>query len=188
MALQRLSVFAGSGPGARPVYAQAARGLGELLARRGIGVVYGGARTGLMGAVADAALAAGGEVIGIIPQHLVGFEHAHTGLTELQIVGTMHERKALMAQRSDAFLALPGGTGTLDELIEMLTWTRLGIHDKPLGLLDVEGFWSGLLAFLEHAAREGFIVPGDLGLVSVDDDAPRLVDTLAQRVAGSAVG
>jgi uncharacterized protein (TIGR00730 family) len=183
MTLQRLCVFAGSGSGARPEYETAARELGALLASRRIAVVYGGARTGLMGVVADAALRDGGEVIGIIPEFLVGWERAHQGLSELVVVDTMHARKAQMAKASDAFIALPGGTGTLDELIEMLTWDRLGIHDKPIGLLSVVGYWEPLLAFLRHATREQFMADTDLDLLSVDDSVVRLVDTLDRRAA-----
>ena len=188
MDLTRLCVFAGSVAGARPAYSDAAARLGELLARRGIGVVYGGARTGLMGAVADAALAAGGEVIGIIPEQLTEAEHAHPGLTELRIVPTMHARKALMAELSQAFLALPGGIGTLEELVEMLTWTKLAIHDKPCGLLDVEDYYRPLVDFLAHAVGEGFLTAGDRALLSVDTDVTVLVDELARWAHGDRPG
>ena len=188
MDLTRLCVFAGSVAGARPAYVDAAARLGELLAGRGVGVVYGGARTGLMGAVADAALAAGGEVIGIIPEHLTEAEHAHAGLTELWIVPTMHARKALMAELSQAFLALPGGIGTLEELVEMLTWTKLAIHDKPCGLLDVHGYYRPLVGFLRQAVDEGFLTAGDRALLSVDTDVASLVDELARRAHGDPPG
>ena len=183
MALQRLCVFAGSGSGARPAYETAAQELGALLASRGVGLVYGGANCGLMGTLADAALAGGGEVIGVIPDFLVGWERAHQGLTELRVVDSMHARKALMADTADAFIALPGGTGTFDELIEIFTWNRLGLLDKPLGLLDLGGYWQPLLALFDHATREGFMAAGDRALLSVDDDVSRLLDTLDGRTA-----
>jgi uncharacterized protein (TIGR00730 family) len=178
MPLQRLCVFAGSGPGSRPEYLAAARELGALLAARGIGVVYGGANCGLMGALADAALQRGGEVIGVIPEFLVGAERAHEGLTELTVVDSMHARKALMAHRSDAFLALPGGTGTLDELIEIFTWRRLGLHDKPIGLLDLGGYWQPLMAFFAHAGREGFMGGDDVEKLTLHADVEPLLDAL----------
>jgi uncharacterized protein (TIGR00730 family) len=153
----RICVYAGSNPGANEAYAEAAGDLAGLLAQRGIGVVYGGARVGLMGILADTALADGGEVIGVMPQDLVDREIAHTGLTELHVVGSMHERKALMAELSDGFVALPGGAGTLEELIEVYTWSQLGLHDKPMGVLNVLGYYDGLAALLDHAVREGFL-------------------------------
>jgi uncharacterized protein (TIGR00730 family) len=155
----RICVYAGSNPGAKEAYAEAAGELARLLAERGIGVVYGGARVGLMGVLADTALAEGGEVIGVMPQDLVDREIAHTGLTELHVVGSMHERKALMAELSDGFVALPGGAGTLEELIEVYTWSQLGLHDKPMGVLNVLGYYDGLAALLDHAVREGFLRP-----------------------------
>ena len=155
----RICVYAGSNPGAKEAYAEAAGELARLLAQRGIGVVYGGARVGLMGVLADTALAEGGEVIGVMPQDLVDREIAHTGLTELHVVGSMHERKALMAELSDGFVALPGGAGTLEELIEVYTWSQLGLHDKPMGVLNVLGYYDGLAALLDHAVREGFLRP-----------------------------
>ena len=155
----RICVYAGSNPGAKEAYAEAAEELARLLAQRGIGVVYGGARVGLMGVLADTALAEGGEVIGVMPQDLVDREIAHTGLTELHVVGSMHERKALMAELSDGFVALPGGAGTLEELIEVYTWSQLGLHDKPMGVLNVLGYYDGLAALLDHAVREGFLRP-----------------------------
>jgi uncharacterized protein (TIGR00730 family) len=153
----RVCVYAGSNPGRNPAYAEAAADLGRTLAGRGIGVVYGGAHVGLMGIVADTALAHGGEVIGVIPGDLVRREIAHQGLTELHEVGSMHERKALMAELSDAFVALPGGAGTLEELIEIYTWSQLGLHDKPMGVLNVSGYYDGLAALLDHAVQEGFL-------------------------------
>jgi uncharacterized protein (TIGR00730 family) len=150
-------VFSGSSPGARPEYGAAAAALGRDLARRGLRVVYGGGGIGLMAAVADAALAAGAEVIGVIPQHLVDREVAHRGLSELRVTGSMHERKATMAELSDGFVALPGGFGTLEEFTEVLTWSQLGLQSKPCGLLDVAGYYGALLAFLDHAVTERFI-------------------------------
>ena len=155
----RICVYAGSNPGADPAYAEAAAELARLLAGRGIGVVYGGGRVGLMGILADTALEAGGEVIGVIPQDLMDREIGHGGLTELHVVGSMHERKALMAELSDAFVALPGGAGTLEELIEVYTWSQLGLHAKPMGVLNVRGYYDGLAALLDHAVQEGFLRP-----------------------------
>ena len=155
----RICVYAGSNPGAKEAYGEAAGDLARLLAERGIGVVYGGARVGLMGILADTALAAGGEVIGVMPRDLVDREIAHTGLSELHVVGSMHERKALMAELSDGFVALPGGAGTLEELIEVYTWSQLGLHDKPMGVLNVLGYYDGLAALLDHAVQEGFLRP-----------------------------
>lgn len=157
--MKRLCVFCGSSPGARPVYTQAAAALGKLLAERGIGVVYGGASIGVMGAVADAALAAGGEVIGVIPERLAVREVAHQQLTDMRVVATMHERKALMAELSDAFVALPGGIGTFEELFEVWTWGQLGMHAKPCALMDVDGYYAPLLTFIEHSVREEFLRP-----------------------------
>ncbi len=157
--MRRLCVFLGSNPGLRPDYIAAARDLGAALAREGLGLVYGGSSVGLMGALADAALAAGGEVIGIIPQRLVEKEVAHRGLADLRVVRSMHERKALMAELSDGFVALPGGAGTLEELFEVWTWAQLGSHKKPCALLNVAGYYDGLLAFLDHAEAEAFMRP-----------------------------
>jgi uncharacterized protein (TIGR00730 family) len=162
---RRICVFCGSSPGRDPAYLAAARTVGSRLAERGIGVVYGGSRVGLMGAVADAALDADGEVIGVIPQGLVDRELAHTGLTELRTVGTLHERKAVMAELSDAFIALPGGLGTLEELAEVTSWAQLGLHAKPIGLLDVDDYWDDLLAWLDHAVETGFLAPADRALL-----------------------
>ena len=177
--MRRLGVFCGSRDGARPAYREAAHALGRALAARGVGVVYGGASVGLMGAVADAALAAGGEVIGVIPQSLVAREIAHAGLTALHVVDTMHERKARMAALADAFVALPGGVGTLEELFEVWTWGQLGLHAKPCGLLDVAGYYRPLLAFVDQGVAEGFIRPAQRHTLVVDDDAARLIDRLA---------
>ena len=149
-------------------------------AARGLGVVYGGGKVGLMGAVADGALAAGGRVIGVIPRALVERELAHDGLTELHVVSSLHERKALMAELADAFVGLPGGFGTLDELMEQLTWSQLGLHCKPVGLLDVEEYWRPLIAFARHATEEGFVREADLATIAVADDADALLDQLAR--------
>src|SRR3954449_8956299 len=157
--LRRVCVYAGSSAGARPVYAHAARELGALLAARGIGVVYGGGKVGLMGALADAAMAAGGEVTGVIPRALLEREVGHRGVTSLRVVESMHQRKALMADLADAFVALPGGIGTLEELFEVFTWAHLGIHRKPLGVLDVARFYGPLEAMLDHAVEQGFLRP-----------------------------
>jgi uncharacterized protein (TIGR00730 family) len=157
--MKRVCVFCGSGVGGREEYADAARRFGQELVRQGLGLVFGAGHIGLMGVVADAVLAAGGEAIGVIPQALVDKELAHGRLTELRVVGTMHQRKALMADLSDAFVALPGGYGTGDELFEILTWAQLGLHAKPVGLLNVCGFFDGLLAWLDHMVREQFLRP-----------------------------
>ena len=176
--LGTVCVFSGSSPGARPAYAAAAAALGTEIAGRGMRVVYGGASIGLMGAVADAALAAGGEVVGVIPQHLVDREVAHTGLTDLRVTGSMHERKALMADLSDGFVALPGGLGTLEELAEILTWSQLGLQSKPCGLLDVEDFYAPLLAFLDHTVTERFVSEQHRALVLSADRPGPLLDRL----------
>ncbi|MEZ5203630.1 MAG: TIGR00730 family Rossman fold protein [Acidimicrobiales bacterium] len=155
--LRRVTVFCGSNAGSDPAYAAVAAALGTLLAERRIGLVYGGGAVGLMGIVADAALAAGGEVVGVIPKHLWDKEVGHRGLSELLIVDSMHERKMEMADRADAFIALPGGVGTFEELFEAITWTQLGIHQKPVGLLDVAGFYRPLLGFLDDTVDAGFV-------------------------------
>jgi uncharacterized protein (TIGR00730 family) len=185
--MKRVCVFAGSSPGRRPEYRTAAATLGRVVAARGMGVVYGGARLGLMGVLADAALAAGGEVIGVIPRSLVTKELAHTGLTELHVVQSMHERKALMSDLSDGFVALPGGWGTLDELFEILTWAQLGLHQKPSGLLNVEGYFDPLLAFIDHSIAEGFVRADYRRLVAVADAAEPLLDLLLAAPAPPAV-
>lgn len=163
-------VFCASAAGASAKYLQAATELGQRIAERGYGLVYGGATVGAMGAVADGALAAGGEVVGVIPDIIKEREIDHRGLTELLVVGTMHERKALMAGRADAFVALPGGYGTMDEFIEIVTWAQLRIHAKPCVLVNVNGFFDGLLTFLDHTVREGFIQAENRGLVQVARD------------------
>jgi hypothetical protein len=177
--MKRICVFCGSSPGFRPVYAEAARATGRLLVERGIGLVYGGGNVGLMGEVADAVLAAGGEVTGVIPRALMEREVGHRGLTELHVVGTMHERKALMVDLSDGFVALPGGYGTLDELCEALTWAQLGIHARPCGVLNVEGYFDPLLALFDHAVREGFIRESHRALVLQATGPAALLDAMA---------
>jgi uncharacterized protein (TIGR00730 family) len=174
--MRSLCVFCGSSPGARPDYAATARMLGASLARRAVRLVYGGARVGLMRELADAVLHAGGEVTGVIPESLRAREVAHTDLRDLRIVGSMHERKALMSDLADGFLAIPGGVGTLEEFFEMWTWAQLGIHRKPCGLLNVRGYFDGLLTFLDHAVTERFLRLDHRAMVLVDDDAERLLE------------
>jgi uncharacterized protein (TIGR00730 family) len=177
--MERVLVFCGSSPGRQPVYTEQAIALGRTLAERRLGLVYGGGKVGLMGTIADATLAAGGEAIGVIPSRLLELEVAHAGLTKLHVVGTMHERKALMSELADAVIALPGGTGTLDELFELFTWSQLGLHHKPIGLLDVAGYWQPLLAFLEHAVNERFLRAEHLDTLLVHTDPGALLDALA---------
>jgi uncharacterized protein (TIGR00730 family) len=157
--LRRICVYAGSNGGANPAYAAAARALGAELTARGIGLVYGGGHVGLMGEIADAVMSGGGEAIGVMPEALFDRELGHRGLSELRVVGSMHERKALMAELSDGFVALPGGAGTLEELIEVYTWSQLGLHEKPMGVLNVANYYDGLAAMLDHAVQEGFLRP-----------------------------
>jgi uncharacterized protein (TIGR00730 family) len=176
--LSSICVFCGSNAGADPAYLKAAETVGQGLAQRGIRVVYGGGKVGMMGAVADAARGAGGEVIGVIPQAIFDLEIGHTGLDDLRVVGSMHERKALMAELSDAFIALPGGIGTLEELFEVYTWAQLGIHAKPLGLLDVVGYYQPLVAFLDHAVQERFLRSATRTLLAVSDDPDDLLAAL----------
>ncbi len=171
-------VFCGSSPGANPAFAVAARRLGAGLAERGIGLVYGGASVGLMGEVADAALAAGGRATGVITESLAGHEIAHAALSDLHVVTTMHERKALMSELSDAFVMLPGGFGTCEEFMEAVTWTQLGIHDKRCGILNVDGFFDTLLAFLGHAVDQGFIRARQIEGLVVTDGADALIDAI----------
>ena len=176
MKMKRICVFCGSQAGLSPDYARAAVETGRLLAERGLGLVYGGGNVGLMGVLADAALAAGGEVIGIIPKALEGLEIAHRGLTKFHVVETLHDRKGLMGDLADAFIALPGGLGTLDELFEVLTWSQLGVHDKPCGLINVAGYYDPLLALLDAAVREGFVKPEHRALLMVENSAARLLE------------
>lgn len=184
--MRALCVYCGSNPGFRDVYADAAETLGRVLADRGIGIVYGGASKGLMGVLADAALAAGGEVQGVIPHALMQKEIAHTGVTHLHVVNTMHERKALMAELSDGFVALPGGFGTLEEIIEIVTWAQLRFHRKPCGLLNVDGYFDHLVAYLEHAEREGFLKPEHRRMLLVARDPAELLDSFERYRAPTA--
>jgi uncharacterized protein (TIGR00730 family) len=178
-----ICVYCGSRPGRLPSHAAAARQTGTLIARLGWQLVYGGGRAGLMGEVADATLQAGGRVVGVIPQSLMQRELGHTGLSELHVVQTMHERKRLMAERSDAFLALPGGIGTLEELFEVWTWRQLGYHDKPVGLLNTEGYYDKLLAFVADMAEHGFVQPAQRALLQVDEHELPLLQRLGQLAA-----
>jgi uncharacterized protein (TIGR00730 family) len=173
-----ICVFCGSSPGRSPAYHLAAERLGRLIAERGCALVYGGAISGLMGTMADAALMAGGEVVGVVPAVITGMELAHRRLTRLHEVETMHQRKALMAELADAFIALPGGMGTLDELCEILTWAQLDLHRKPVGLLDVEGYWHHFRRFLDHTVAEGFLRPAHHALMISDDQPERLLARL----------
>ncbi|UIJ45409.1 TIGR00730 family Rossman fold protein [Sphingomonas cannabina] len=177
--MKRVAVYCGSATPADPVYVESARAVGRSLAERGIGVVYGGGRLGLMGAVADSALAAGGEVVGVIPQALVDAEVAHRGLTELHVVGTMHERKQAFTDLSDGFVTLPGGTGTMDELWEAMSWAQIGYHAKPVGLLNVAGFYDGLIAFVRTMGEVGFLRPQHRGLLIVDETLDGLLGKMA---------
>ena len=180
MNLRRICVFCGSSSGILPEYAAAADRLGRLLAERGIEIVYGGGRVGLMGVLADACLAAGGRVIGVIPEALATKELAHAGCTDLHVVGSMHERKARMAELADAFVALPGGIGTFEELFEVWTWGQLGFHAKPCGLLNVAGFYDGLVSFVGHATEQGFLRPEHLRMLATADDPAVLLKRLAE--------
>jgi uncharacterized protein (TIGR00730 family) len=173
--IKRVCIYCGSNPGRSSDYAASATKLAQTLVRRGIGLVYGGATVGIMGMVADAALAAGGEVIGVIPQVLGDKELAHQGLSELHLVNSMHARKALMVDLADGFIALPGGFGTLDELFETLTWAQLGIHRKPCGLLNVNGYYDGLIAFLQHCTDEQYIRPQHHGMLIVETQPDNLL-------------
>ncbi|MEJ7925969.1 TIGR00730 family Rossman fold protein [Sphingobium sp. AN641] len=177
--MKRLAVYCGSATPADPAYADAARLVGRTLAGRGIGIVYGGGRLGLMGTVADAALEAGGEVIGVIPQALVGAEVAHRGCTELQVVQTMHQRKQAFTDLSDGFVTLPGGVGTMDELWEAISWAQLGYHRKPVGLLNVGGFYDPLIAFNRQMIDAGFIRPQHAGIMIAAGDIDTLLDQMA---------
>jgi uncharacterized protein (TIGR00730 family) len=177
--VKRISVYCGSATPADPMFVEVARQVGRTLAERGIGVVYGGGRLGLMGAVADAALDAGGEVIGVIPRALVDAEVAHRGCTELRVVENMHERKALFTDLSDGFITLPGGVGTMDELWEAVSWAQLGYHEKPVGLLNVAGFYTGLIAFNAHMIATGFVRPQHSGILIVDDRLDGLLTKMA---------
>jgi uncharacterized protein (TIGR00730 family) len=176
----RIAVFCGSSPGLDPRYLEHTAAFGRLLAARGVELVYGGARVGLMGALADAVLGAGGRVVGVIPSSLVSREVAHRGLSELHVVESMHERKALMASLADAFVALPGGIGTLEELFEVWTWNQLGLHTKPCALLDILGFYSGLASFLDHVVDQGFLKPAQRAALLQASDPDVLLRALAR--------
>ena len=174
--MEHICVFCGSSSGDLPQFAEVARSLGATLVRRGYGLVYGGARVGLMGAVAEAVLEQGGEAIGVIPGKLAAKEIAHDGLTELIVVGSMHERKAVMAERADGFIAMPGGMGTLEEIFEVLTWAQLGIHAKPCGLLDVRGYFDPLLCFLDDAVSHRFLRPQHRSMLLVASEPDEMLD------------
>ncbi|HVG77171.1 MAG TPA: TIGR00730 family Rossman fold protein [Patescibacteria group bacterium] len=180
--MQRICVFCGSSVGSDPAYAAAARDLGRTLVARGLSLVYGGGHVGLMGVLADAVLAAGGQVAGVIPHALNAREIAHSRLTTLHVVDSMHERKARMAAMSDAFIALPGGFGTYEEFFEVVTWTQLGVHKKPCGILNVAGFYDPVIQLLDHAVREEFVRPQHRQAILVDSNPARLLDALAQVV------
>lgn len=183
--MKRICVYCGSSPGRLPAYQQAAAALGRRLASRGLGLVYGGAGIGVMGAIADAVLDAGGEVIGVIPESLAIKEVAHARLSEQHVVHSMHERKALMAELSDGFIALPGGWGTLEEIFEVLTWAQLGFHEKPCGLLNVRGYFKNLFDFLEHAFEEQFVKPVYRDMLILEEDAGILLSRFDQYRAPS---
>jgi hypothetical protein len=183
--MKRLAVYCGSAMGTDPAFADTAQALGEEMALRGIGLVYGGGRLGLMGVVAEAVLGAGGEAYGVIPQALIDLEVAHTGLTELHVVSNMHERKALMTELCDAFVCLPGGIGTLDELFEAWSWNALGYHAKPFCLLNVAGFWDGLDRFMDNVAAGGFLSPARRGQLLVADTIGEAIDTLDAAIASA---
>jgi uncharacterized protein (TIGR00730 family) len=173
--MQRIGVFCGASPGARPIYMAAAESLGYMLAERGISVVYGGGRVGMMGAVARAALDAGGEVIGVIPQSLFAKELGFAAVTELRVVDSMHERKAVIVDLVDGFIALPGGLGTIEEFFEALTWAQLAFHRKPCGLLNVAGYFDPMLRFVDHMVAEQFMLPAHRAMIVVDDDPAALL-------------
>ena len=177
---KRICVFCGSSPGARPCYAEAAKSLARYLAANKITVVYGGGNVGLMGTLADATLEAGGEIVGVIPQALVNREVSNTQIPDLRVVGSMHERKATMAELSDAFIAMPGGFGTFEEFCEVLTWTQLGLHRKPCGLLNVEGYYDPLLALFDHAEAEQFLKPAHRQMVLSESSPELLVNRLLE--------
>ncbi len=180
--MKNICIYCGSATGTRPEYAEAARQVGRILADRGVGLVYGGGRVGLMGTVADAVLEGGGRVIGVIPDQLATAEVAHDGLTELHVVADMHERKALMADRADGFLTLPGGIGTFEEFFETLSWAALKLHQKPMGILNVAGYFDPMLAMLDHAVAEGFLRAKHLGLLLISEDPEKLVADMLERV------
>lgn len=173
---KHLAVYCGSSKGSNPIYTQQAKALGQEMVQRGYHLVYGAGNVGLMGVLADKILRLGGEVIGVIPQHLVDMEVAHGNLTELIVTETMHERKAIMAKRSDGFIAMPGGIGTLEEVIEVMTWTQLGLHQKPIAFFNVEGYYSKLFEYFEHMIEENFLKPGPIAQLIFEPDAGLLLD------------
>jgi len=177
--MKRICVYCGSSPGSQPAYLSGAEALGNALVKRRLGLVYGGAQIGIMGRIADTVLAGGGEVIGVIPQALADLEVFHTGLTKLEIVTSMHERKSLMAEYSDGFIALPGGLGTLEEIFEALTWAQLGFHKKPCGLLNIQGYYDHLTAFLNHSVSQGFVNTASRGMLMTALDPGQLLDRFA---------
>jgi uncharacterized protein (TIGR00730 family) len=181
--MKSICVYCGANAGVGQGYAEAARALGRALVDQNLSLVYGGGKVGLMGIIADEVLRVGGEVTGVIPTQLVEREVGHTGLTHQFIVKDMHERKAMMAKLADGFVAMPGGMGTLEELFEMLTWSQLGIHAKPIGLLNVEGFYDGLVGFIQHASAQGFIRPQHAALMMAESDPAVLLDRLKARAA-----
>ena len=183
-----MCVYCGSRPGARPEYIALARALGTAIGQRGWQLVYGGGRAGLMGQVADATLAAGGRVVGVIPNSLMKAEVGHAGLQELHVVDTMHQRKQMMAERSDAFIAMPGGIGTFEELFEVWTWRHLEYHSSPIGLLDVAGYWAPMVQFLHHSVAEGFMGEDQMAMLHQSTDIDGLLDTLATGANQAATG
>jgi uncharacterized protein (TIGR00730 family) len=182
MPLSSVCVYCGSNLGRQAIYVEVARALGKALVARGLGLVYGGARVGVMGVIADSVLEAGGRVTGVIPQGLVDKEVAHLGLTELIVTSSMHERKTKMVERASAFIALPGGLGTLEELLEVWTWAQLGIHEKPCGVLNVAGYYDGLVAFMDHAVHEAYVKPEFRALLLVEREPDALLDRFASYV------
>jgi uncharacterized protein (TIGR00730 family) len=185
--VRRLCVFCGSSPGAQPAYGDAAEELGRVLVEEGIGLVYGGGQVGLMGRLGDAVLAAGGEITGVLPRALVEKEIGHPGVADLRVVGSMHERKALMAELADGFVALPGGLGTLEELFEVYTWAQLGLHRKPCALLDVEGYYEGIATFLSHAVDERFLREDHRTMLMVEREPRALIERLRRFEPGAIV-
>ena len=184
--MKSICVYCGSNAGSKPIYTERAIALGDRIARDGLRLVYGGGKVGLMGVIADEVLRLGGEATGVIPKALVEREVGHAGLTRLFVVKDMHERKAMMAELSEGFIAMPGGMGTLEELFEMLTWAQLGIHAKPIGLLNANGFWDGLVGFVQHQSAEGFVRPEHVGLMRVDADPGALIRSLRAAAAPAA--
>ncbi len=178
--MKKICVYCGSSPGRRPEYIDSAKALARELLARHIGLIYGGASVGIMGEIADTVLAGGGEVIGVIPQSLVDKEVSHSGLTELKIVNSMHERKAVMAEISDGFIALPGGLGTIEELFEVLTWSQLGFHKKPCALLNIKQYYHSLSLFLDHAVKEKFVKPIHREMLLVEEDPAILLDAMKE--------